>query len=60
MILSEEISSVRAFTLSAGAAVVKWHSAYSDMLYQVYINGRWRFLDALHLINGSLGITWGT
>ena len=40
MILSEEISSVRAFTLSAGAAVVKWHSAYSDMLYQVYINGR--------------------
>jgi hypothetical protein len=40
MILSEGISRVRAFTLSAGAAVVKWHSIYSDMLYQVYVNGR--------------------
>jgi hypothetical protein len=40
MILSEGISGVGAFTLSAGAAVVKWHSIYSDMLHQVYVNGR--------------------
>ncbi|MCX5633393.1 MAG: hypothetical protein NTW93_06955 [Phycisphaerae bacterium] len=52
MILSEGISRVRAFVLPAGvsgngaanqlagAAVVKWYSIYSDMLYQVYVNGR--------------------
>jgi hypothetical protein len=52
MILSEGISRVRAFALPAGvsgdgfanqltgAAVVKWHSTYSDMLHQVYVNGR--------------------
>ncbi len=48
--LSEGISRVRAFALPvgvggngaanqlAGAAVVKWHSIYSNMLHQVYIN----------------------
>jgi hypothetical protein len=40
MISSEGISKVRAFALSAGAAVVKWHSTSSDMLHQVYVNGR--------------------
>jgi hypothetical protein len=52
MILSEGISRVRAFVLPAGvsgngaanqlagAAVVKWYSIYSDMLYQVYVNDR--------------------
>lgn len=40
MISSEEISKVRAFALTAGAAVVKWHSTSSDMLHQVYVNGR--------------------
>ena len=51
-LLSQNISKVRAFGLPAGvksdgqvkqltgAAVVKWHSAYSDKLYQVYVNGR--------------------
>jgi hypothetical protein len=37
--LSEGISRVRAFTLAIGTAVVKWHSTYSDKLYQVYVNG---------------------
>ena len=40
MISSEGISKVRAFAMSAGAAVVKWHSTSSDMLHQVYVNGR--------------------
>jgi hypothetical protein len=51
-LLSQNISKVRAFALPAGvkadgqarqltgAAVVKWHSAYSDKLHQVYVNGR--------------------
>jgi hypothetical protein len=38
--LSEGISRVRAFELATGTAVVKWHSAYNDKLYQVYVNGR--------------------
>ena len=52
MILSQGINKVRAFALPAGvsgdgsanqlagAAIVKWHSAYDDMLHQVYVNGR--------------------
>lgn len=52
MLLSDGISKVRAFALPmgvgsggqanqlTGAAVVKWQSSYSDMLYQIYVNGR--------------------
>jgi hypothetical protein len=40
MISSDGIDKVRAFALSAGAAVVKWHSTNIDMLHQVYVNGR--------------------
>ena len=40
MISSEGIDKVRAFVLTAGAAIVKWHSTNSDMLHQVYVNGR--------------------
>lgn len=52
MILSQGINKVRAFALPAGvsgdgsanqlagAAIVKWHSAYDDKRYQVYVNGR--------------------
>jgi hypothetical protein len=51
-VISEEISRVRAFALPAGvsrdgqasqlagAAIVKWHSTYNDMLHQVYVNGK--------------------
>ncbi len=51
-VISEGISRVRAFALPAGlscdghvsqlvcATVVKWHSMYNDMLYQVYVNGK--------------------
>jgi hypothetical protein len=51
-VLSEGISKVRAFALPAGvscdgranqlagAAIVKWHSTYNDMLHQVYVNSR--------------------
>ncbi len=51
-VISEEISRVRAFALPAGVScdgqanqlagvvLVKWHSTYSDMLYQVYVNGK--------------------
>jgi hypothetical protein len=51
-IISEGISRVRAFVLPAGvsgngaanqlagAAVVKWHSIYSDMLHRIYVNDR--------------------
>jgi hypothetical protein len=52
MILSEGISKVRALALPAGvscdgqanqltgAAAVKWHSTYNDVLHQIYVNGR--------------------
>jgi len=51
-VISEGISRVRAFALPAGmsrdgqanqlagAAIIKWHSTYSDMLHQVYVNGK--------------------
>ena len=52
MILSQGIDRVRAFALPAGvrsdgsanqlagATIVKWHSTYTDMLHQVYVNGK--------------------
>jgi hypothetical protein len=51
-LLSSGIKSVRAFKLPCGiwadgryvgaprVALVKWHSSYSDKLYQIYVNGR--------------------
>ena len=52
-LINSGIEAVRAFELSGGiwadggyvetplAALVKWRSSWSDMLYQVYINGRY-------------------
>jgi hypothetical protein len=52
-LVSEEINAVRAFPLPAGIwtdgssiaaprlTLVKWRSSHSDMLYQVYVNGRY-------------------